>query len=170
MKLRILLILLIGIFNKYNLAVAAQPEKLITDQSLIVFLQDQVKAALAFNSGDFEYPLSRWLASENVTLFGGAGGTNKSIESIAQRFRRATSRYTEGSEVEIDFISIVSNGNLAYSVQIEKRKTKVDGMPEPIESSLRGTMIMQKVDNEWKVIHRHADPLVEFTPPRFLDN
>ena len=56
---------------------------------------------------------------------------------------------------------------LAYVVQVEQLEAKVHGGEEITPYSLRVTMIFRPEDGEWKVVHRHADPI---TTPRPVES
>jgi ketosteroid isomerase-like protein len=53
---------------------------------------------------------------------------------------------------------------LAYVVQVEQLEAKVHGGEEITPYSLRVTMIFRPEDGEWKVVHRHADPITTPQP------
>jgi ketosteroid isomerase-like protein len=44
-------------------------------------------------------------------------------------------------------------------VQLEHLEAKVGGREEITPYSLRSTMIFRPEDGEWRVVHRHADPI-----------
>ncbi len=46
-------------------------------------------------------------------------------------------------------------GDMAYTVGYEHTEATVNG--EPRAYTLRATQIYQREDDEWKVVHRHAD-------------
>jgi ketosteroid isomerase-like protein len=48
-------------------------------------------------------------------------------------------------------------------VEIERGEAKIGGSEEMTPWALRVTMIFRPEDGEWKVVHRHADPI---TTPR----
>jgi ketosteroid isomerase-like protein len=48
---------------------------------------------------------------------------------------------------------------LAYVLLIERDKVKIDGSEDIAPSALRVTMVFRPEDGEWKVVHRHADPI-----------
>jgi ketosteroid isomerase-like protein len=49
-------------------------------------------------------------------------------------------------------------------VQLEHLEAKVGGREEITPYSLRSTMIFRPEDGEWKVVHRHADPITTAQP------
>ena len=44
-------------------------------------------------------------------------------------------------------------------VQIERAKAKIGGQEEITPYAVRSTMIFRPEEGEWKVVHRHADPI-----------
>jgi ketosteroid isomerase-like protein len=53
---------------------------------------------------------------------------------------------------------------LAYVVQIERAKAKIGGGDEITPYAVRSTMIFRPEEGEWKVVHRHADPITTAQP------
>jgi ketosteroid isomerase-like protein len=53
---------------------------------------------------------------------------------------------------------------LAYVVQLEHLEAKVGGREDITPYSLRSTMIFRPEDGVWKVVHRHADPIITPQP------
>ena len=53
--------------------------------------------------------------------------------------------------------------DLAYTVEIERYRPRVGGAAEQRDVSIRVTTVYRREDGEWKVVHRHADPI---TAPR----
>ena len=53
---------------------------------------------------------------------------------------------------------------LAYVVQIERAESKVGDGEEITPYVLRATNIFRPEDGEWKIVHRHADPITTPQP------
>jgi ketosteroid isomerase-like protein len=53
---------------------------------------------------------------------------------------------------------------LAYIVQIERLKAKVGAREDITPFALRTTMIFRPEEGEWKIVHRHADPITTAQP------
>jgi ketosteroid isomerase-like protein len=56
---------------------------------------------------------------------------------------------------------------LAYIVEIERDRVKVGDADAFAASSLRVTSIFRREDGEWRLVHRHADPI---TAPRPIES
>jgi ketosteroid isomerase-like protein len=50
-------------------------------------------------------------------------------------------------------------------VQIERQEVKMGANDEVTPFALRVTMIFGPEDGEWKVVHRHADPITTAAQP-----
>jgi SnoaL-like domain len=61
-----------------------------------------------------------------------------------------------------------SRGLLSFNaggvVRLEGAKAKVGGRAEITPITLRATMIFRPEDGEWKMVHRHADPITTARP------
>jgi ketosteroid isomerase-like protein len=56
-------------------------------------------------------------------------------------------------------ISKLTTSELAYAVWIERQKAKMGARQDVTPVDLRVTMIFRPENGEWKVVHRHADPI-----------
>jgi ketosteroid isomerase-like protein len=151
-----------------NSASAERPEQLTSDASLLAFLEQLAEATHQFNVGNSEPYLALLSASEELTLMGAGGGMEKGISQIAPRLRLITQRRREAAgfeenRAEIDYVSIISSGAFAYTVQFERRQLSGGSANTPNE--LRATHVLRKEDGQWKLLHRQADNLVPVTIP-----
>ena len=101
---------------------------------------------------------------ENVTLANPFGGVAHGWEQVAQTMERAAAHYSEGTAASFETVAKCVTPDLAYLVQVERLKAKVDGGEEFVPFALRVTMIFRPKDGEWKVAHRHADPITTAQP------
>ena len=92
-------------------------------------------------------------------------------EQVALTQEHAASRFTDGADVDFEIVEKYVSAGLACVVLIERMKAKVsgreDGPPSAARVVLRVTMIFRPEDGEWKVVHRHADPI---TAPRSAES
>jgi ketosteroid isomerase-like protein len=84
-------------------------------------------------------------------------------ERVAEVTERAVAQFRDGEMVDYEIIERCVTPELAYVVEIERGKAKVGGSEDITPIALRATMIFRPEDGEWKVVHRHADPI---TAPR----
>ena len=77
----------------------------------------------------------------------------------------AASFYREGEATGFERISEYATTDLAYIVEVESLRAKVAGADEMASISLRVTKIFRREDGEWRIVHRHADPITTARPP-----
>ena len=101
---------------------------------------------------------------DDVTLANPYGPPVRGWEQIAEVTEHAASLRQDGETVGFEIISKYVTPELAYLVQIERFEAKVGGREDITPYSLRSTMIFRPEDGEWKVVHRHADPITTAQP------
>jgi ketosteroid isomerase-like protein len=67
--------------------------------------------------------------------------------------------------VNVEYLNIGVSGDLAFTVAIERQKEARVGDEPPTQRALRATQIFRKEAGAWKLLHRHADPLIEKRAP-----
>jgi len=97
---------------------------------------------------------------DDVTIVGGWGGYERGwSEQVEKRYEWAAARFLDG-DVHFENLSLVVTAELAYSVDIERSKVRLSGTEDVVPMALRVTTIYRLEDGLWKVVHRHADPLL----------
>ena len=87
-------------------------------------------------------------------------------ERVAATMERAASQFRDGEIVAIENQEKHVTAELAYVVRVERAKAKVGGSEDIIVPiALRVTMIFRPEDGEWKIVHRHADPITTAQAP-----
>jgi ketosteroid isomerase-like protein len=122
---------------------------------------EQVRTANQhFLAGDSAPYKACWSHTDDVTIFGGWGAYEKGWEQVGLRLDWAAARFLEGQRT-IELLSMALSGDLAYTVWIERGETRVVGSDALRPSGLRVTHIFRREEGAWKVIHRHADAIME---------
>jgi ketosteroid isomerase-like protein len=122
---------------------------------------EQVRTANQhFLAGDSAPYKACWSHTDEVTIFGGWGAYEKGWEQVGPRLDWAAARFLEGQRT-IELLSMALSGDLAYTVWIERGETRVVGSDELRPSGLRVTHIFRREEGAWKIIHRHADAIME---------
>src|SRR5215470_3912831 len=111
----------------------------------------------ALHNGDATPRMVLWSHHDPVTLFGAALSATGWGE-IAPVFERLASSFSNLQSSEIELIAVGASGDLAYTVAIEHTTVSINAAP-PAPYKLRATTVFRREDGEWKVVHRHADPL-----------
>ena len=108
---------------------------------------------------------------EDVTLanpFGPAaseiGPVAHGWEQVAKTQEHAASTSRDGELVSVEVVEKHVTPELAYIVEIERAKAKIGGREDITPLALRATMIFRPEDGEWKIVHRHADPITTPQP------
>ena len=101
---------------------------------------------------------------EDVSLNNPFGPLACGWEQVAAAMERGASQYREGEVTGFETVAKYVTPELAYIVWVERTKAKVGGREEIAPFDLRVTMIFRHEDGEWKVVHRHADPITTAQP------
>ena len=129
------------------------------DDFLATVLPRFREAEIAFHNGDVKPRKAMWTRNDPVTLFGavltGAGSADieRSFDALASRFSNCTA-------YDVEVIAAGASGDLGYLVAIEHTTASVAGA-EPQPYKLRVTTVFRREDGEWKIVHRHGDPVPE---------
>ena len=100
----------------------------------------------------------------DLRRFGGLGDAG--IEAVNQRYLLAARAFQpSGAEVDFEYLVKDVRGRLAYTVAIERAEVLYAGHTQPSEQVLRSTMIFRRDRGDWKIVHRHADTMVDLELP-----
>jgi len=117
------------------------------------------EAASAYIGGEIRRYFDLMQHADDFTLMEPFGGetargsvvTDERIAGLEEIFR--------GGECTLDVVATYASGNLAVLVVVERQHGTV-GDYEPQDWSLRATLVFRRTDGVWRLVHRHADPLV----------
>jgi len=101
---------------------------------------------------------------EDVTLAKPYGPPVRGWEEVTKAVEHAASLRSDGTFLGWQIVAKYVSAELAYVVQIERAEAKVGAREEITPYALRATMIFRPEDGEWKVVHRHADPITTPQP------
>jgi ketosteroid isomerase-like protein len=116
-------------------------------------------AAGEFVKGNPEPVKRLWSRREDVTLANPYGPPVRGWEQVAKAMDHSSSLRSDGEFVGSEVVAKYVTAELAYVVQIERVEAKVGGREDITPFALRTSMILRPEDGEWKVVHRHADPI-----------
>jgi len=118
-------------------------------------------ASQAFMNGDPKLLQAGYSHCSDVTIFGGFGGYEHGWnEQVEKRLAWAAARF-RGGVLTSENISLIVTPALACNVGLEHLRVQLDGVEGIVDIDLRVTTVFRREDKQWKVVHRHADPLVK---------
>jgi ketosteroid isomerase-like protein len=117
-----------------------------------------------FLKGDPEPVKALWSHKEDVSLANPYGPPVRGWEEVAKSTEHAASLRRDGRFLGYEVVSKYATSELAYVVQIERAEAKIGASDKIIPYSVRSTMIFRPEAGEWKVVHRHADPITTARP------
>ncbi len=127
-------------------------------------LQEHHRTLDEFSRGDPE-PFKALVAhNDDIILANPFGGTKRGWDQAAQALDFAASNFRDGEMKDYETISMYQTADLVTLFEIEHWKAKVGGDEEISPFDLRVTTVFRRDAEEWKVVCRHADPLVTFSP------
>ena len=109
--------------------------------------------------GDESGYLALFSHADDVTLGNPFGPYGRGRKSVEERLAIAASKYAEGRVTSVDFIAEYVSDSLACVVEVESGEAKFEGGDTMVPLSVRVTSLFRLEDSDWKLVHRHADPL-----------
>lgn len=120
-------------------------------------------ALLRITNGDPSGYLALYAEDEEPTLGNPFGPFAHGRQGVAERLSGAASNYRDGEVASVELIAKYLSEGLACVIEVESVRAKVGGSEEMLSVSLRVTSIFRLERGNWKLVHRHADPI---TTPR----
>lgn len=127
--------------------------------SLDQFLDRYHRAADAFSRGDPDPVKELYSEAEDIALANPFGPARCGREAVLAALAYAASRMSDGRVVGFDELVRYEGGDLATILEIEHWRARIgDGSSvEPFQ--LRVTTTFRRENGEWRIVHRHADPI-----------
>jgi ketosteroid isomerase-like protein len=121
-------------------------------------------AQAEFVKGDSEPMNDLFSHREDVTLNNPFAPPAHGWEQVASTMERAASQFRDGEILGYEIVEKHVTSEFAYVVRVEQARAKVGGSDDIAPIVLRVTMIFRPEDGEWKIVHRHADPITTAQP------
>lgn len=117
------------------------------------------RALAAIITGDQSGYLALFSTAEDITLGNPFGPFGKGRRAVEERLAVAASKYRDGCNARVELIEKYVTDTMACVVEVESGEAKVAGSAEMTKISVRVTSLFRFEDGNWKLVHRHADPL-----------
>ena len=131
----------------------------ITEEELSDLVRSTAQAAAAYMRGDIRHYLTLVKPADDFTLMSPVGGEPSRGRDDSDEAIEATSQFFQHGDAELELIQSYASGDLVVLSVVERQHGEVGGLPDQ-DWSLRVTMVYQRRGGEWRLVHRHADPLV----------
>lgn len=128
-----------------------------TEQFLAEMMPRIHQAETALHNGDAGPRFRMWSHTDPVTVFGAAFNP-VGWAQVQPMFEKLASRFSGCTSCEWEVIAADVGDEFAYVLAIERTTASVAGSA-PTPYMLRSTTIFRREDGEWKIVHRHADPI-----------
>jgi ketosteroid isomerase-like protein len=128
-------------------------------------IEQYYRAQREFLRGNPEPVKNLFSHREDVTLANPYGPPVRGWDEVAKTIEHAASLRSEGTFVEWQILAKYVTADLAYVVQIERAEAKIGAREDISPLAVRATMNFRpEEDGEWKIVHRHADPIITPQP------
>jgi len=127
-------------------------------------IEQYYRAQGEFLRGNPEPVKELFSCREDVTLANPYGPPVRGFDEVSKTIEHAASLRSEGAFVEWQIVAKYVTAELAYVVQIERAEAKIGAREEITPLAVRSTMIFRPEDGAWKIVHRHADPIITPQP------
>ncbi|HET8628672.1 MAG TPA: nuclear transport factor 2 family protein [Thermomicrobiales bacterium] len=127
-------------------------------------LVERAQAAVErFVSGDAAPFAALWSHRPDVTIFGAFGTPQRGWAEVRSRMAWAAARAVPAAgAVTFEELSRGVSGDLAYTIWLERSERRV-GAEGRAPVVLRATHLFRREAEGWRIIHRHADPIISST-------
>jgi ketosteroid isomerase-like protein len=128
-------------------------------------IEQYYRAQREFLRGDSEPVKNLFSHREDVTLANPYGPPVRGFDEVAKSIEHAASLRRDGTFLGWQIVAKYVSAELAYVVQIEWAEAKIGAREDITPYAVRATMIFRpEEEGEWKVVHRHADPITTPQP------
>jgi len=133
----------------------------MTDEELNAILVSTEKLANAWMRGDWDGGYGAALTRrDDATIYGPFGGpATKGARAWGEGAKIGVKHFRNG-HAKVRLVQSHASGDLLVLVLLEEQSGEVGGVPAQ-PWSLRVTLVYRREEGTWRVIHRHADPLVK---------
>jgi ketosteroid isomerase-like protein len=101
---------------------------------------------------------------EDVTLANPYGPPVRGFDEVAKTIEHSASLRRDGTFLGWQIVAKYVGAELAYVMQIEWAEAKIGAREDISPIAVRATMIFRSEDGEWRIVHRHADPITTSQP------
>jgi ketosteroid isomerase-like protein len=101
---------------------------------------------------------------DDITLGNPFGPYARGRKNVEATLDGAASHYRDGEVVRADLIASYESADLSCVVEVEHGRARVGGGADLVPVAVRVTSVFRREQGEWRLVHRHADPITKPRP------
>jgi len=117
-----------------------------------------------FGKGNPEPAKALYSHRDDATLANPFGPVARGWDEVSKTLEYASSRFSDGELLRIDRIAEYATSDLVCLLDMEHWQVRVGDRPQVEPVDLRVTTTLRREGDDWKIVHRHADPITTFDP------
>ncbi len=130
------------------------------DATVAELIKRSAQSNAALMRGDVDKYRALVTYSNDFTLMSPFGGEpSRAAEYTVERIERMGRFFRNGTFAQ-EVVQAYGSADMVVLALIERQNVEVGGLPAQ-DWSLRVTLVYRREGSEWRLAHRHADPLVE---------
>ncbi len=129
------------------------------------FIHECEEAWQVFVTGDPGPALLLFSRRNDVTLANPWGPAVTGWPEVSRTLEAAATRFRNGHVSAFDARSRFVSQDFAWCHEVERGQAMLGGRSELEDFALRVTSIYRREDGQWRIVLRHADPIVAPRPP-----
>ena len=130
-----------------------------TDKDVAALLTQHADANRALMRGDSETYFALVSLTDDFTLMSPFGGTPSRGSEYSPERIAAMGRFFRNGTFGQELVEAYASDGMAVLAVIERAHVEVGGLPAQ-DWALRVTLVYRRDGSNWRLVHRHADPLV----------
>jgi len=128
------------------------------------FARQCEEAWQVFVTGDPGPAMSLFSRRDDVTLASPWGPAATGWADVSRTLEAAAARFRNGHLSAFDILTKFVSNDLACYHEIERGEAMLGGRSELESFTLRVTSVYRREDGQWRIVLRHADPIVAPRP------
>jgi len=123
------------------------------------YLQRRVATSHAFLDGDPQPLFDISTTADPASIFPPSGAVVTGVDAVNGGNAVGSARFAGYDRNDFEEVDSGFDDDLAYWIGVQRSLVRVEGQDDPVPFDLRLTELFRREGGEWKLFHRHADPL-----------
>jgi ketosteroid isomerase-like protein len=132
----------------------------VAAEDVAELIQRSAEANAALMRGDIQQYRALIPHADDYTLMSPFGGTPTRASDMTEERWEAVGRFFRNGTFEQEVVQSYHSDDMVVLATIERCHVEAGGLPAQ-EWPLRVTLVYRREESEWRLAHRHADPLVK---------